>query len=49
MEKAMLRARYDVKLMDRKNTKDLMDMLGLTASIGNDGKWFGHVLKGKRK
>jgi len=49
-ESAMLRAMCGVKLMDRKNTKDLMNMLGLTASIemtakANVLRWFGHVLR----
>jgi len=50
MERAMLRAMCGVKLMDRKSTKDLMNMLGLTASIeitvkANALRWFGHVLR----
>jgi len=36
--------------MDRKSTKDLMNMLGLTASIERTAKanalrWFGHILR----
>jgi len=46
----MLRAVCGVKLMDTKNTKDLMNMLGLPASIemtakANALRWFGHVLR----
>jgi len=49
-ERTMLRAMCGVKLMDRKSTKDLMNMLGLTASIKMTAKtnalrWFGHVLR----
>jgi len=49
-ERAMLRAMCGVKLMDRKSTKDLMNMLGLTALIEmttkvNALRWFGHVLR----
>jgi len=46
----MLRAMCDVKLMDRKSTKDLMNMIGLTALIemtvkANALQWFGLVLR----
>ena len=39
-----------VKLIDRKNTSELMTMLGLTVSMEmaakeNALKWFGHVLR----
>ena len=49
-ERAMLRAMCGVKLMDRKNSNELMAMLGLTVSIEmaaktNALRWFGHVLR----
>jgi len=51
-ERALLRAMCGVKLMDRKSTKDLMNMLGLTASIemtANALRWFGHILRTEEK
>ena len=51
-EKAMLRVMCGVKLMDRKNTGELMAMLGLIVSMemaakANALRWFGHVLEQK--
>ena len=46
----MVRAMCGVKLMDKKNTEGLMDMLGLKETIeklakANGVRWFGHVLR----
>ena len=49
-ERAMLRAMCGMKLMDRRNTDELMDMLGLNETldkmaIASGVRWFGHVLR----
>ena len=49
-ERAMVRAMCGVKLMDRKKTEDLMQMLGLEESVdqlakANSVRWYGHVLR----
>ena len=54
IEKAMLKAMYGVKLMDRKSSSELMTMLGLIVSMemaakANALRWFGHALKSKRR
>ena len=46
----MVRAICGVKLMDKKNTEDLMDMLGLKETVdrlakANGVRWYGHVLR----
>ena len=51
-EGTMLRAKYGIKLMCRKNTSELMIMLGLTAAMEMSAKaiamrWFEHVLRTK--
>ena len=49
-ERAMVRVMCGVKLMDRKKTEDLMQMLGLEETIdqlakANSVRWYGHVLR----
>ena len=49
-EKAMLRAMCGAKLMERKRTEDLTEMLGLKETVvqiakTNGVKWYGHVLR----
>ena len=49
-ERAMVRAMCGVKLMDKKKTEDLMEMLGLEESVdqlakANGVRWLGHVLR----
>ena len=49
-ERAMVRAMCGVKLMDKKKTKDLMNMLGLEETVdqlakANGVRWYGHVLR----
>ena len=49
-ERAMVRAMCGVKLMDKRNTEELMDMLGLKETLeglakANGVRWFGHVLR----
>jgi len=49
-ERAMIRGMCGVKLMDRRNTEELMFMLGLEESLDRMAKvssmwWYGHVLK----
>ena len=49
-ERAMVRAMCGVKLMEKKNTKELMDMLGLSETMeklakANGVRWYGHVLR----
>ena len=49
-ERAMIRAMCGVKLMDRRNTEQLMDMLGLNETLdklakANAVRWYGHVLR----
>ena len=51
-ERAMVRAMCGVKLMDRKSTGELMDMLGLREAAdrlakANGVRWYGHVLRRK--
>ena len=46
----MVRAMCGVKLMDKKKTEDLMEMLGLEESVdhlakANGVRWYGHVLR----
>ena len=45
----MVSSMYDVKLMDKRNTMELMDMLGLEEAAdklerANGVRWYGHVL-----
>ena len=49
-ERAMIRAMCRVKLLDRRNSKELMDMLGIKESLNRMAKasnirWYGHVLR----
>ena len=49
-EKSMLRAMCGVKLMEKKRTEDLMEMLGLKKTVvqmakANGVRWYGHVLR----
>jgi len=49
-ERSMVRAMCGVKLVDRKNTKELMGMLGLQDTVdklakSNGVRWYGHVLR----
>ena len=49
-ERAMVRNMCGVKLMDKKSTKDLMQMLDLNETMdqlvkANSVRWYGHVLK----
>lgn len=49
-ERAMVRVMCGVKLMDRKKTEDLMQMLGLQEAVerlakANGVRWYGHVLR----
>ena len=49
-ERAMVRAMCGAKLADRKNTEDMMDVLGLNQAIDKMAKvsgvrWLGHVLR----
>ena len=49
-ERAMVRAMCGVKLMDKRSTEVLMDMLGLEETVeglarANGVRWFGHVLR----
>ena len=49
-ERAMVRAMCGVKLMDRKRTEDLMELLGLEETVvqmakANAVRWYGHVLR----
>ena len=49
-ERAMAKSICGVKLIDRKSTKDLMQMLGLNETIDqlvkvNSVRWYGHVLR----
>ena len=50
IRRAMIRAMYGVKLLDRRNSKKLMDILGIKESLDRMAKassmrWCGHVLK----
>ena len=47
-ERAMVRAMHGAKLMERKKTEDLMDMLGLKKTVvqmakANGMRWYWHV------
>ena len=49
-ERAMIRAMWGVKLLDRRNSDELMDMLGIKESLDRMAKassmqWYGHVLR----
>ena len=49
-ERATIRALCDVKLLDRRNNEELMDMLGIKESLDRMAKassmrWYGHVLR----
>ena len=49
-ERAMVRAMCGAKLMDKKRTEDLMEMLGLKETAvqmvkANGVRWYGHVLR----
>ena len=47
-ERAMVRALCGAKLMDKKRTEHLMDMLGLKETVvqtANGVGWYGHVLR----
>ena len=49
-ETAMVRAMCGVKLMEKKRTEDLMEMLGLNETAVqmakvNGVRWYGHVLR----
>ena len=49
-ERFMVRAMCSVKLVDKRNTEELMDMLGLKEAAdkqarANDVSWYGRVLR----
>ena len=49
-ERAMIRTMCGVKLLDQRNSKELMDMLGIKESLDRMAKassiwWYGHVLR----
>ena len=49
-ERAMVRSMCGVKLVDRKNTEELMEMLGLMKTLDrmaktNGVRWYGHVIR----
>ena len=49
-KRSMMRAMCDVKLVDKRNTDKLMDMLGLKEAAdkltrANGIRWYGHVLR----
>ena len=49
-ERAMIRAMCGVKLLDPRNSEELMDMLGIIESLDRMAKassmrWYGHVLR----
>ena len=49
-ERAMIRAMRGVKLLDQRNSEELMDMLGIKESLDRMAKassipWYGYVLK----
>ena len=49
-ERAMIRAMCGVKLLDRRNSEELTDMLGIKESLDRMAKassirWYGHVLR----
>ena len=50
VKRFMMRAMCDVKLVDKRNTKELMDMLGLKETADklarvNSVRWNGHILR----
>ena len=50
-ERAMVRAMCDAKLMEKKRTEDLMEMLGLNKTVvqmakANGVRWYKHVVEG---
>ena len=49
-ERALVRSMCEVKLVDRKNTEELMEMLGLKETLDrmaktNGVRWYGHVIR----
>ena len=49
-ERAMVRSMCGVKLVDRKNTEELMEMLGLKKTLdrmakANGVRWYGHMIR----
>ena len=49
-ERTMVRSMCGVKLMDRKNTEELTEMLGLKKTLdrmakANGVRWYGHVIR----
>ena len=49
-ERAMVRAMCDAKLMEKKRTDDLMEMLGLNQTVvqmakANGVRWYGHCIE----
>ena len=51
-ERAMVRSMCGVKLVDRKNAEELMEMLGLKKTLdrmakSNGVRWYGHVIRGE--
>ena len=49
-ERAMIRAMCGVKLLDRRNSEELMDMLGIKKPLDRMAEassmpWYGHVLR----
>ena len=49
-ERAMVRAMCGAKLMEKKRTEDLMEMLGLKETMVqmakvNEVRWYGHLLR----
>ena len=49
-ERAMIRAMCGMKLLDRRNSEELMDMLGIKKFLDRMAKassirWYGHVLR----
>ena len=49
-ERAMVRSMCGLKLVDRKNTQELMEMLGLKKTLdgmakANGVRWYGHVIR----
>ena len=53
-ERAMVRAMCGVKLMDKRSTEELMDMLGLKETVdrlakANAVRWYGHILRREEK
>ena len=50
-KRSMVRAMCGIKLVDKRNTEELMDMLGLKEAAdklakANSMRWYGHVLRG---